>query len=110
MLILWTTNLAAESPIPQRESSPRRSKGDTYTATIRAPKADQLTSVVAHLVRGVRSRFDSWVTTLEAKSRPAPLFDNTRYDARCFNPPAKDHCYRCEVLEVSENLRYADHT
>lgn len=110
MLILWTMDLAAESPLSQRESPTRRSKGDTYAATIRAPKADQLTPVVTHLVRGVRSRFDSWMTTLEAKSRPAPLFHNTRYDARCFNPPAKDHCYRCEVLEVSENLRYADHT
>jgi hypothetical protein len=71
MLILWTMDLAAESPLSQRESPTRRSKGDTYAATIRAPKADQLTPVVTHLVRGVRSRFDSWMTTLEAKSRPA---------------------------------------
>ena len=110
MLILWTMDLAAESPLSQRESPTRRSKGDTYTATIRAPKAGQLIPMVTHLVRGGRSRFDSWMTTLEAKSRPAPLFDNTRYDARCFNPPAKDTCYRCEVLDVPENLRYANHT
>ena len=109
MLILWTTDLAAESPLPQRESPTRRSKGDTYTATIRAPKADQLTPVVAHLVRGVRSRFDSWMTTLEAKSRPAPLFDNTRYDARCFNPPAKDTCYICLIAHTSQYLRSPYH-
>ena len=104
MLILWTTDLAAESPLPQRESPTRRSKGDTYTATIRAPKADQLTPMVTHLVRGGRSRFDSWMTTLEAKSRPAPLFDNTRYDARCFNPPAKDTCYLSLIYDPTNNL------
>jgi len=57
MLILWTTDLAAESPLPQRESPTRRSKGDTYTATIRAPKADQLTPVVTHLVEGAGPGF-----------------------------------------------------
>lgn len=110
MLILWTMDLAAESPLSQRESPTRRSKGDTYAATIRAPKADQLTPVVTHLVRGVRSRFDSWMTTLEAKSRPAPLFHNTRYDARCFNPPAKDPCYVCLIAYTPQYLRSPHHT
>ena len=37
-------------------------------------------------------------------------FDSTRHEARSIWSATYDNYYRCEVLNVSKNLRYANHT
>jgi len=37
-------------------------------------------------------------------------FDSTRHEARSIWSATYDNCYLFEVLDVSENLRYANHT